>query len=465
MQITVADIDAEILRRQRNLFSTMFPDDGPLRRALYPKHLEFFAAGAKHRVRLFRAANRVGKTNGGGYELVCHLTGDYPDWWEGKRFNRAVVADVAGETAKLTRDSIQLKLMGKPGEIGTGLIPFEKLGERRAKAGTPDAFDTVRVKHKSGGWSIITFKSFDQGREAFQGTERDVILLDEEPPLAIYTEALTRTMTTGGIVMLTFTPLKGMSETVQFLETKKREGGCFVVNATWDDVPHLSQADKDEMLKSYPPHQRDARSKGVPSLGAGAIYPLDENQFLVDAFPIPAHWFHAYGMDVGWNNTAAVFGAYDRDSDTLYLTSDYKRGQVEPSVHAHAIDVKARGDGKPGAIDPASKGASQKDGEDLLNIYRGLGLKLTKADNGVEAGLLEVWQRLSSGRLKIFKNCLYVLDEIRVYRRDEDGDIVKDNDHCMDAMRYLVMTGISISKQETKKQPVRMRMDHGRMSL
>lgn len=194
----------------------MYPDEGPLRRELYAKHLQFFRNGAKDRERLMLAANRVGKTEGvGGYETTLHLTGIYPQWWEGKRFDYPIEAWAAGDTGKTTRDIIQKKLLGPVEELGTGLIPGDLIiGRPLAKPGIPDAFEIVRVKHTSGGVSVLGLKSYDQRREAFQGTEKHVIWLDEEPPLAIYTECLLRTMTTSGLIICTFTPLLGLSDVV-----------------------------------------------------------------------------------------------------------------------------------------------------------------------------------------------------------------------------------------------------------
>ncbi len=447
--ITIEQVIAEQKRRKQNIFYSLFPDKGECRRELYDKHMEFFDNGRQGRIRLFRAANRSGKTIAGAYECTCHLTGIYPAWWTGRRFKRPVNVLVAGESGKLTRDSLQMKLMGDPANIGTGIIPADHILDIRAKSGIPDAHDTVRIKHLYG-VSTIQFLSFDQGREAFQATERDVIWLDEEPPLSVYTEALTRTMTTGGIVMVTFTPLKGMSETVQFLDQQNKADGCKVTTATWQNAPHLSKEDCEEMLKAYPPHQRDARSQGIPSLGSGAIYPVPESEFIVPPMVIPKHWRHVYGLDVGWNNTAAVFGAIDPESGVVYIVSDYKRGAAEPSIHAAAIKARARGRNFPGVIDPASKGRSQHDGEQLLILYRQLGLNVQEADNKVESGIYTVWERLSTGMLKVFSSCSLLLDEFRVYRRDEKGKIVKENDHCLDALRYLVMSGIAIAQPNFK---------------
>lgn len=441
-------------KRTRKLFS-YYPDTGPLRRELYVKHNQFFEAGTKYRERLMMAANRIGKTEGvGGYEMTLHLTGQYPAWWKGKRFDRPVHAWAAGDTSKTVREIIQMKLLGPLHEKGTGLIPQDLIVKTTPKAGVADAIDTIQVRHVSGGVSTLVLKSYDQKRISFQGTEIDIIWLDEEPPIDIYTECLLRTMTNNGILMLTFTPLMGMSDTVMaFLPggqiQESHEGSKFVVMATWDDAPHLSQEVKDELWRAIPPFQRDARSKGVPQLGAGAIYPVPESDFVVDDFQIPDHWAKSYGMDVGWNRTAVVWAAWDRDSDIVYLHSEHYRGQAEPSIHAQAI--RARGEWIPGVIDPASRGRTQRDGGQLIQDYIDLGLDLEVAFNGVESGLYEVWQRLSTGRLKVFRSMSNWLYEFRLYRRDENGKIVKQNDHLMDAVRYLIMSGLDRAK--TKPAP------------
>lgn len=444
-KIEVIQIVEEINRRKsRRKLLTYFPDTGPLRRELYPKHCEFFEAGPTHRERLMLAANRVGKTEGvGGYELTLHLTGQYPEWWKGRRFDRPIRAWAAGDTGKTVREILQYKLLGPVGAWGTGLIPGDSISRIvRGTGGVADTVEIVYIRHTGGQDSTLIFKSYDQRREAFQGTEQDVIWLDEEPSLDIYTECLLRTMTNNGMIMLTFTPLLGMSNVVmQFLpDGQLPEGvteiaGRYIVMATWDDAPHLSKEAKDELWKSLPPFQRDARSKGIPQLGAGAIYPVPETDLLVGPFTVPIHWPQGYGMDVGWNCTAAVFGAIDREHDTLYLTHEYKRSQAEPSVHVFGI--RAPGDWIPGFIDPASRGRSQRDGSQLLTDYRNLGLHLQLADNGVESGLYSVWNRMATGRLKVFSSMSNWLSEFRMYRRDERGNVVKSNDHLMDCTRYL----------------------------
>lgn len=204
----------------RSQIETYYPDAGPLRRALYGKHMEFYAAGLVHAERAYVAGNRTGKSHCTCYEAVLHMTSRYPRWWIGRRFHAPVTVWFSGEDAKAVRESLQEKLLGRAGYHGTGLVPGADLVKVTARAGIPDAADAFTVRHATGGVSRGVFKAYEQGRESFQAASVDVVVYDEEPPLAIYTEGLTRTLSTrpgkpSGIVMCAFTPLKGLSATVQ----------------------------------------------------------------------------------------------------------------------------------------------------------------------------------------------------------------------------------------------------------
>ena len=141
----------------------------------------------------------------------------------------------------------------------------------------------------------------------------------------------------------------------------------YVVQAGWDDVPHITDEDKVELGSGLLPHQKDARMYGTPSLGSGAIYPVDEKDVFIQPIPLPNFYMRGYGLDVGWKCTAAIWGAMDRDNDIIYVYSEHYRGQAEPAVHAAAI--KARGSWIKGAIDPAARGRNQKDGTRLIEQY------------------------------------------------------------------------------------------------
>jgi phage terminase large subunit-like protein len=451
-------------RAESRLFS-LYPESGHLRRGLYPKHMAFLAAGSWARERCAIAANRSGKSYGlGGYEVALHATGLYPDWWQGRRFNVPDGIEIwaAGNTAQTTRDVCQQILLGPPHAIGTGLIPKDRIKDtKKAPGSTPDAIEQVLVAHENGSTSRLVFKSFTQERESFQGTGIHVIWLDEECKMAIYGECLLRTMTTNGIILVTFTPLLGLSEVVlnfmpngQMPDEQGPPMSKFVVNATWEDVPHLTERDKKEILAGTPLYLRDARARGIPQLGSGAIYPiLEEDIIFEDEWlyregdgQVPVWFKRANGMDVGWNHeTAAVFGAYDDKNDIVYIYRVYKQGRAEPSTHVQAI--KAPGEWIPTVCDPSANASSQIDGRKLLDIYGDLGLYLFKADNSVESGLLAVWERLVSGRLKVARSCGAWFDEFRVYRRDEKGKVVKLNDDLMDCTRYLISSGLILAAE------------------
>ncbi len=220
-------------------------------------------------------------------------------------------------------------------------------------------------------------------------------------------------------------------------------------------MPHIDAQTQKELLKSTPPYLRDARSKGIPSLGSGAIYPIELSEILVDPIQLPPFWPRTYALDVGWNRTACLWGALDRSVDCWYFYTEHYRGKAEPSIHATAI--RARGEWIPGLIDPGARGRSQDDGKQLIVTYTNLGLKLVPCKNALEAGIYDVWERLSTGRIKIFKTLMNFQAEYRLYRRDEKGNIVEEFDHLMDCMRYIILSG----RDRAKPVPV----DTGRLIM
>jgi phage terminase large subunit-like protein len=428
--------------------SRLFSDSGDTARGSYPKHLQFFAEGATHHQRLFLAANRVGKTTAGGYEVACHLTGRYPAWWPGRRYTQAGDWWCVGTTSETTRDVVQAVLLGRPdgdGGYRDGMLPPDAVLHVQGRShGLAGAVEAITVKHASGRQSRVQFKSYEQGRAAFEGTSRQGVWCDEEPPEGIYTECLYRTATTDGIVFLTFTPLQGMSAVVaSFLqadEATKRVKAC--ITAGWDDVPHLSEAMKAALLATTPPYQRDARTKGTPSLGAGAIYAVPESEIVVPDFALPAHYRRCFGFDAGGgrNATAAVWLAIDPSDGVAYLYSEYRRESPEIALHAAAI--KARGAWIPGAGDAAGLMTTATDAEQIVSAYTRAGVPLVVADKAVESGIQAVWERLSAGTLKVFASCQAWREEFRLYHRDERGRVVKRADHLMDATRYAVYSGV-----------------------
>ena len=459
--------------KQENILDVYFPEVGKYCRSAYPKHMAFFEAGAKFDVRAFIAANRVGKTFAGVLELVFHLTGLYPYWWKGKRFKNPVIAWCASVTPAQMKSAVQAVMFGER-QKGTGLLPkkhyINEQGEFRTwnMAGVPNVVGTVEVQWHNAdgepqGFSKCEFKTYEQGADKFQGARVDVIMLDEEPKdYSIFTECITRTggdndseeeLARGtGILYGTFTPLSGYSDMVlSFLPdgmlppngVHPDKPWVKVVNAGWDDVPHLSEEWKARRLAEYPLHERDARTKGIPTKGSGAIYPYPEDMITIAPFRMPNWWPRVFGLDVGYDHpTAALWAAIDPESDTMYLYSEHYLRQSEISIHASAI--KARGAWIPGVIDPSAS-HKRSEFETTLEMYDREGIILSPANNAVEPGIAEVQQRIATGRLKVFDNLLNFFAEYRIYRRDENGKIVKKKDDLMDAMRYLCLSGTAVA--------------------
>jgi hypothetical protein len=223
---------------------------------------------------------------------------------------------------------------------------------------------------------------------------------------------------------------------------------CVLVG--WNDIPHLSEDQKAAALSGIPEWQREARMTGVPSLGEGSIYPVPEGDILVDPFIIPEHWPRSYGLDPGWNRTAAIFFAWDIDNGGVVAYAEYYRGLADPAVHVAALRAMGA-DWIGGVMDPAAWKARGPAGELLIDVYKQLGLALTKADNTVETGILKTWHMLSTGQLRIFRTLTNTRNEMRLYRRarkkgSEKIEVVKENDHLMDALRYNVMSGRAVAK-------------------
>lgn len=441
-----------------------------------PKHRAFLFSGKDYRQRYFSAANRTGKTIAGAFEMTLHLTGDYPDWWKGKRFDAPVEALVAGKSSETTRDIIQRELLGNVGSHGTGMIPRSSLIDTRSRPGVAGGVGMILVQHKSGGISELLIRSYDQGREAFEGIKRHVVWMDELPDATLYSEAFLRTMTYKGIIYITATAKQGLTPLVlnyynnsdwlpegqelptivKLVREQKAMGleeaedddeprkpdvyegvAKAVIVAGWNDAPWLSEEDKKTQLAETPPHLVSATSTGLPGIGSGTIFTTPLEEVIVKDFPIPDFWKHINGMDVGWNITGAIHVVQNPDTGICYAVAEHKRGQAEPVVHAKAI--KNWGDWIPIEIDPASKSRNQSDGKQLFNLYRKEGLRLIEADNAVETGLLALFQMFSTGELKIFQSCIELQKEYVTYSRNEDGKIIKKNDHLMDALRYAIM--------------------------
>ena len=447
---------------ERNRLFRYYPDQdtpGFPARAKYPKHLEFYRRGRDVFGRLMMGAVGVGKTEAAGYEVACHLRGWYPDWWEGHRFERPILAWIAGDTRQTTRDIQQTKLLGRPYEEGTGIIPadwidFDSIKRVSNPAG---AIDTLRIHRQGGGHSYIAFKSYDQGIDAFFGAEVDLPWCDELVPLPIFAQCVARTRNRDGArIITTFAPVKGKTDVVELFEDQP-DPSRLIVRIGWADAPHLTEEYKNNTRAATPSYQLPAVEFGIATRGAGAVYQIDESRIVCDPFAIPSHFRWVFGFDGGFHNTAVVWIAYDADKDTAYVVSDYCDGGVdraseEPIDYSiHAARIRARnmilaGFEVPGVGDAAA--INQSNGDKILTLYKAAGINLSLADKSVDLGISAVLERLASGKLKVFKTCEGWLKEFRNYAVDEKGKIVKKNDHRMDATRYAIVSGLKKARNK-----------------
>lgn len=404
-----------------------------------------------HAQRLLMAANRIGKTFTGARELAIHATGLYPEWWTGRRYTRPINAWACGKTNETTRDLVQGELLGppdNPSELGTGAIPLACIGERTRKPQLPNALSSVLVRHTSGGWSRIGFKSYEMGHEKFMGYAQDCIWLDEEPDMQIFTQCITRTADRAGMLYMTFTPEAGMTEVVDMFMHDLKPGQVLQM-AGWNDAPHITEAVKEQLLAVYPPHEREMRSKGIPIFGSGLVFPVHLlDDLTIDPISLPAHFPRICGLDFGWDHfTAAIWAAIDRENDQIYVYDEYFDRVQTPEYHA--LGIRARGHvpvswPKDGLI--TEKGS----GSQLATIYKNAGVNMlpfhfTNAPSAtdprggvsVEAGVMELYQLMETRRIKIFRTCAHLIDQLRRYHR-KDGKIEPVNDDLVAAFRYAV---------------------------
>ena len=446
----------ELLRelRQRERFNRIDSYDP------YPYQQKFHETGAIANQRLLMAANRIGKSYCGSAELSYHLTGLYPDWWKGRVYHQPIIAWAGGVSNETTRDIVQYELLGSPDDpeaFGSGTVPRSYIIKTERKPGVPNAKSVALIKHVSGGNSSLFFKAYEMGVEKWQGRSVDCIWLDEEPSRDIYSQAVTRTLDRKGMVYMTFTPEQGMTETVASFMNNLQTGQS-LTNATWDDASetvmsqrgqkgHLDEGVMQQILSSYSPHEREMRRYGRPSIGSGLIFPVNEENLMIDPIHIEDHWPRIAAIDFGWDHpTAVVWGAIDRDEDMFYVYDCYRMSKASPTVHAQAI--RGRPHFIPIAYPHDGNRRDSMGNPGLANQYRNLGCNLmldhftnppalgeNKGGNSIEEGIMAMLQSMENGKFKVFSTLSDWFEEFRMYHR-KGGKVVAIRDDIMSATRY-----------------------------
>jgi phage terminase large subunit-like protein len=438
---------------------------------LYPKQIELLELGATKRERLFRCANQSGKSFAACVEISYHLTGRYPEWFKGHRFTRPISAWVCSETAILLRDVMQTLLFGPAGDpesLGSGTVPLDLIADKPSLArGITDAYDTVRVKHVSGGTSTVRFRSYQAGREAFMGVTLDLIVFDEQPPPDVYSEGITRVSATNGRALMVYTPMGGPGEVTRRFTQEDSPDRAIVKMSLYDicDLPgsHMTRGMVEAIKRNCPPHEMRTRVYGEDLLGAGSVFPIDEETITEPPIVnVPLHWFKIWGLDFGINHPfAAVLLLHDVDADVVHVHHCIRlKGQTPLQ---HAVPMKAIGADVVVAYPADGDNREQGTGEPLSKLYRDQNLRMlsraaTFEDGSVstERGIMEIWQRMTTGRFKVANTQLIWFEEFRGYHR-KNNQIVKMYDDLMSATRIGVMA-LRFAKQVPlgSKRPPRM---------
>jgi len=419
--------------------------------------------GAPAKQKFLQAGNQTGKTTGAAAEFTWHVTGDYPVGYTGDKLENPRAAQVSGVTNETTRDICQAELFGDPEDpnaLGTGMIPKENILETYRKPGIVNAFDSVQVRHKGGHMVTVKFRAYEAGPKKFMGHRNDVVWCDEEPPADIWSQInRSQIAKPDSVVLCTFTPEEGMTTLVNQIN-EELQPGQGLVHAAWDDAPHIADVPgrREYLLSLFSPHERDMRSKGIPMVGTGLIFPIKDEDIMVEPFEIPAHWKRINGLDFGWVHPfATAFAAWDEQNDIVYMYAEYTAIQTLPPVIASAI--KAKGAWIPcmwphdgmSADDKGRDRSKRRTLEDEgVNMHESWFTnppapeqKEGSGGNSVEIGLLEMLTRMETGRLKIFSTCREFFKEKAQYHRKMKGgktEVVKLNDDVISALRYAVMS-------------------------
>lgn len=231
-----------------------------------------------------------------------------------------------------------------------------------------------------------------------------------------------------------------------------------------EDSLHYTEQARAEKIAQYPKHIRRARVSGLPAIGEGAVFPVDDEDIMCAPFEIPLYWMELGGLDFGWDHpTAAIRLVFDRESETFYVTHEYRERQRTPMQHVEAL--------KPWNVPFAwgLEGLQTKlsdNPEQTQKIFRKHGLKMLDSHAtfdlggvGVEAGVQQILDLMMIGRFKVFSTCRQWFEEKNSYHRAKNNDdkvaqIKKVHDDLMDATRYAFM-------MRRNAVPVSWRKQHG----
>lgn len=444
-----------------------------LLRTPYPYQKEFMNASAKYKQRYARSGNRTGKTYGVAMEMAYHLTGLYPDWFEGERIEGSghlfwcIGIDLDSTSKVLQKELFGTTDVRITDELGTGTIPRDCIDlNHMIKDGA--RITSCRIQHVSGGWNTLAFYAASKGASTLMGQAVKFIWMDEIPEhnaMEIYAQCKTRLMTTQGMLALTATPEAGMDD-VNRMYAEDTTGKLYLQSISMDDAPHLTEEDIRELLSGIPECQHDMRRHGLPILGSGAVFPVENSSIECDSVDIQPHWRVIAGVDWGGNvdPTTIVFAAFDPDEGIYYVYDevllDGNFGELnDRSPESVARAIRSRHTYNIPVILPHDSGLKSNEqgrGQQLIrtgiNVYgepfknpQDIMFDLVKIGarkpsyNAIEPGLEEMRRLMKHNKIKVSRHCSNWFREKNSYFYNEGKPVDKDN-HFIDASRYAILS-------------------------
>jgi phage terminase large subunit-like protein len=415
------------------------------------------------------AANRIGKTVSTCYETAMHLTGQYPAWWTGHRFSKPITCMVAGEGWSQVALVLQNELLGAPDvkqsdNLGTGAVPRSAIHRDTMRSDGANCIG-VEIAHVSGGKSYLLFANYTQEVRQLQGFKLDLAVFDEQPPDDFFSEIVTRTATTQGMILCSFTPLKGLNGLVSKFWNK--EEGYDYIRVSWDDVPEydlwhepfLLNSTRQQLERDYLPHEREARMQGRPIMGKGAVFQIRNWPTYKSGDYIFAEMRNiqrVIALDLGLVNDKTVISLmyWDPYERSAWLHKQIVVQGVEEAVPTQYINHLLRPEvyGTPIVLpaDANTQGRYTMSTTSIRELFEQYELNVHeraimnppdpqgRVTNHKSYGINQMRQMLEVGSLMVNENCTEFLREAQNYFVDQQGRF-SDPDDCIDSCRYAIL--------------------------
>jgi hypothetical protein len=293
----------------------------------------------------------------------------------------------------------------------------------------------------------------------------DLAVFDEQPPDDFFSEIVTRTATTQGMILCSFTPLKGLNGLVS--KFWNREAGYDYIRVSWDDVPEydlwgepfLLTTTRRQLERDYLPHEREARMQGRPIMGKGAVFQLRDWPTYKSGdfkFAEMTNIQRVIALDLGLVNDKTVISLmyWDPYERTAWLHKQIVVQGVEEAVPTQYINHLLRPEvyGTPIVLpaDANTQGRYTMSTTSIRELFEQYELNVYdraimnppdpqgRVTNHKSYGINQMRQMLEVGSLMVNENCVDFLREASNYYVDQQGRF-SDPDDCIDSARYALL--------------------------